>query len=80
MTKKTSLNNIIGIVKTDEPTNSVDEVRKLRGRDGMTDEYEIIKDFCDWLSCQGLAYETLYYGTSKDVEKLIEKYLKSKME
>ena len=38
MTEKTSLNDIIGIVKTDEPTNSVDEVRKLRGRDRMTEK------------------------------------------
>ena len=34
MTKrdKTTVDDIIGIVHTDEPTNSVDEVRKLRGR------------------------------------------------
>ena len=37
--------------------------------------FAIIWDFCDWLSYQGLAYETLYYGGSKDIENLINKYL-----
>lgn len=37
--------------------------------------FQIIRDFCDWLSCQGLAYETLYYGGTKDIENLINKYL-----
>lgn len=41
----------------------------------MTEKHKLIRDFCDWLSCQGLAYETLYYGTSNDIDKLIEKYL-----
>ena len=37
--------------------------------------FEIIWDFCDWLGYQGLAYETLYYGSGKDIEKLIKRYL-----
>ena len=37
MTKKTSIDDIKGIVKC-EPIDSVEEVRKLRGRDGMTDK------------------------------------------
>ena len=41
----------------------------------MSDKQKIIRDFCDWLSCQGCAYEMIYYGTSKDVDKLIEQYL-----
>ena len=32
MDKKTTVDDIIGIVHTDEPTNSVEEVKKLRGR------------------------------------------------
>ena len=36
--KKTSVDEIIGIVKTEEVTDSVDEVRKLRGRETMTDK------------------------------------------
>lgn len=32
MKDKTSVDDIIGLVKTDEVTNSVEEVRKLRGR------------------------------------------------
>ena len=41
----------------------------------MTEKYKIIWDFCDWLSYQGLAYETLYYGGNKDIDKLIKRYL-----
>lgn len=41
----------------------------------MTEKYGIIWDFCDWLGCQGLAYETLYYGGNKDIDKLIKMYL-----
>ena len=41
----------------------------------MTEKYKIIWDFCDWLGCQGLAYETLYYGSSRDIDKLIKRYL-----
>ena len=37
--------------------------------------FEIIWDFCDWLGYQGLAYETLYYGSDKDIENLIKRYL-----
>lgn len=37
--------------------------------------FEVIWDFCDWLGYQGLAYETLYYGGTKDIENLINKYL-----
>ena len=33
MSEKTSVDDIIGLIKTDEPTNSVEEVRKLRGRE-----------------------------------------------
>ena len=41
----------------------------------MTEKYEIIRDFCDWLGCQGIAYETIYYGTDKDIDNLIKRYL-----
>ena len=41
----------------------------------MNDKYEIIWDFCVWLSFQGLAYETIYYGGSEDFDKLIKLYL-----
>ena len=41
----------------------------------MTEKYDVIWDFCDWLSYQGLAYETLYYGGNKDIDKLIKRYL-----
>ena len=37
--------------------------------------YNIIWDFCDWLGYQGIAYEALYYGSSKDIDNLIKKYL-----
>lgn len=39
MTKrdKITVDEVIGLIHTDEPTNSVEEVRKLRGRDGMTE-------------------------------------------
>lgn len=41
----------------------------------MTEKYNTIRDFCDWLGEQGLAYETLYYGSNKDLDNLIKKYL-----
>ena len=41
----------------------------------MTEKYQIIWDFCDWLGYQGLAYETLYYGDNEDIDNLIEEYL-----
>lgn len=37
--------------------------------------YDTIWDFCDWLGYQGIAYETLYYGSNKDIDNLIKKYL-----
>jgi len=47
MTKrdKTTVDDIIGIVHTDEPTDSVDEVRKLRGRDNEKHFFKIIDDY-----------------------------------
>ncbi len=39
-------------------------------------KFKIIFDFCDWLGGQGLAYETLYYGSEEDIVKLINMYLK----
>ena len=41
----------------------------------MTEKYDIIWDFCDWLGYQGIAYETLYYGMRRDIDRLIKKYL-----
>ena len=42
----------------------------------MTEKrYDTIWDFCDWLGYQGIAYETLYYGSNKDIDNLIKKYL-----
>ena len=41
-------------------------------------KFKIIFDFCDWLSEQGSAYETLYYGSEEDIVKLINMYLKEK--
>ena len=42
----------------------------------MTEKrFEIIWDFCDWLCYQGLAYETLYYGSEDDIKNLIKRYL-----
>ena len=41
----------------------------------MTEKHKIIKDFCDWLRGQGILYEVLYYGTSKEIDKVIERYL-----
>ena len=41
----------------------------------MTEKYNIIWGFCDWLGYQGIAYETLYYGTRRDIDKLIKRYL-----
>lgn len=38
-------------------------------------QFKIIWNFCDWLSYQGLAYETLYYGGTNDIENLIKRYL-----
>lgn len=42
MTKrdKVTVDDVIGIVHTDEPTNSVDEVRKLRGR--TNERFELV--------------------------------------
>ncbi len=36
--EKVTIDEIVGIVKTDEQTNSVEEVRKLRGRETMTEK------------------------------------------
>lgn len=47
----------------------------IKGAFEMTEKYKIIWDFCDWLGYQGLAYETLYYGGSEDIDKLIKRYL-----
>jgi len=45
----------------------------------MTEKrYDTIWDFCDWLGYQGIAYETLYYGSNKDIDNLIKKYLNDK--
>ena len=41
----------------------------------MDEKYKAIKDFCDWLGYQGLAYETLYYGSDYDIHRLIVAYL-----
>lgn len=49
MTEKTSIDDIIGIVKTNEPTDSVEEIRKLRGRDKKTEKrFNIVhlRDLC----------------------------------
>jgi hypothetical protein len=46
MTKqdKVTVDDIIGIVKTEEQTNSVEEVRKLRGRENKTAKRFTIND------------------------------------
>ena len=44
----------------------------------MTEKYDNIWDFCDWLGHQGIAYETLYFGSSEDIDKLIKRYLEDK--
>ena len=41
----------------------------------MTENYNIIRDFCDWLGYQGIAYETLYYGSNRDIDRLVKRYL-----
>ena len=41
---KVTVDDIIGIVKTEEQTNSVEEVRKLRGRENKTAKRFIIMD------------------------------------
>lgn len=46
----------------------------------MTEKYNIIWDFCDWLGCQGLAYETLYYGSDESIDELIKRYLEEEVE
>ena len=45
MTKrdKTTVDDIIGIVHTDETTNSVEEVKKLRGRENRTEKRFTLK-------------------------------------
>jgi hypothetical protein len=51
---KVTVDDIIGIVKTEEPTNSVEEVRKLRGRENKTAKRFKVTDntdnpfLCDW--------------------------------
>ena len=51
--EKVNVDDIIGIVKTEEPTNSVEEVRKLRGRETMT-----AKRFCkDCKHTKGIGYD-----------------------
>lgn len=42
---KVTVDNIIGLVHTDEMTNSVSEVRKLRGRDDEKHFFKIIDDY-----------------------------------
>ena len=43
---KVTVDDIIGIVKTEEQTNSVEEVRKLRGRETMAGKrFTITQDF-----------------------------------
>ena len=42
---KVTVDNIIGLVHTDEMTNSVSEVRKLRGRDDEKHFFKIISFF-----------------------------------
>ena len=41
---KVTVDDIIGIVKTEEQTNSVEEVRKLRGRENKTAKRFMIDD------------------------------------
>ena len=53
----------------------VDENEQLRQSISKT-----ILDFCNWLGGQGLAYETIYYGEEKDIERLINKYIETKCE
>lgn len=35
----------------------------------------IILKFCLWLGEQGLAYETLYYGSEQDIRNLIDEFM-----
>ena len=44
----------------------------------MTEKYELIWDFCDWLGHQGIAYEALYYGTNEQIDGLIRRYFEDK--
>ena len=41
----------------------------------MSEKYKVIWDFCDWLGHQGLAYETLYYGSDENIDELTKRYL-----
>ena len=40
----------------------------------MTEKYELIWDFCDWVGYQGWAYERLYYGDDEQIDDLIRRY------
>lgn len=61
MSDKTNVEEIIGLVKTDEVTNSVEEVRKLRGRGETMSNESIVRDYRlkdDGTWEQLIAYET----------------------
>ena len=40
----------------------------------MMSEKQLIFDFCDWLGCQGCAYEMIAYGDDDDLKQIIDKY------
>ena len=66
MTKrdKTTVDDIIGIVHTDEPTNSVEEVRKLRGR--TNERFKLVDDYL-------IEYDGDYFDLHKpsDIRSLV---------
>lgn len=89
MTKKTSIEDIKGIVKC-EPTNSVEEVRKLRGKNKKTNRfivddagtlidmvtretYDYVSDICPVLNQQNNDNETLMQRNTELGERLTMK-------
>ena len=64
MDKKTTVDDIIGIVHTDEPTDSVEEVCKLRGR--TNERFKLVDDYL-------IEYDGDYFDLHKpsDIRSLV---------
>ena len=73
---KVTVDDIIGIVKTEEQTNSVEEVRKLRGRENKTAKRFGYGAGVNWQEDVIIDYETEksydFYEVGKLLNELVE--------
>lgn len=65
--EKVEIDDIIGLVETDETTNSVEEVRKLRGRETMAEKRFTVKK-----SGNGLFYRDGDYEINNTIQFIVE--------